>query len=253
MDSKVALIGNGEAGRAFDLAGTWRAFDLLADRTRHASLAEALATAEVIFSVVTADQALAAAQAASRHLAEGALFLDMNSVAPDTKRAAAQAIEAGGGCYLDVAVMSPVLPKRLATPLLVSGPHAGAALEVLGALGFSQVRAVGSEVGRASTIKMLRSVMVKGIEALTDEMMRAADAADVTHEVLTSLEASERDWDWFERAAYNLDRMAAHGARRAAEMEESANTLAALGIDPVMTRGTVVRQRNASAQKDFAA
>jgi hypothetical protein len=76
-------------------------------------------------------------------------------------------------------------------------------------------------------------------------MMKAAAAAGVTEEVLTSLDASERVQPWRDRAAYNLERMTNHGKRRAAEMEESAKTLASLGVDPVMTRSTIIRQRQA--------
>ncbi len=234
MESKVALVGYGEAGRAFDVAGTWRAFDLLPERSKTASLAEATLGAEGVISVVTADQALAAAQTAARHLEKAALFFDMNSVAPQTKRAAAQAIEAAGGRYVDVAVMSPVLPKRLATPLLVSGPHVEEALEALAALGFNDVRAVGGEVGRASTIKMLRSVMYKGMEALTAECLIACERAGVTEDVLASFGG-----DWAGGADYRLDRMMVHGLRRAAEMAESAKTLEGLGVEPLMARGTV--------------
>jgi hypothetical protein len=85
---------------------------------------------------------------------------------------------------------------------------------------------------------MVRSVMVKGVEALTAEMMLAAREAGVADAVLASLGG-----DWPQKADYNLDRMLLHGARRAAEMEEVAATLTELGIAPLMTRGTIVRQR----------
>jgi hypothetical protein len=93
--------------------------------------------------------------------------------------------------------------------------------------------------------------MVKVIEALTVEMMLAAEAAGVADEVLASLDASEKPRPWAQRAAYNLERMATHGHRRAAEMEESVRTLAALGVEPIMTAGTVRRQRE-QAGKPFA-
>ena len=98
---------------------------------------------------------------------------------------------------------------------------------------------------------MIRSVMVKGIEALTAEMMLAADAAGVTDEVLASLDASEKAQSWAARAAYNLERMTTHGLRRAAEMEESAKTLIGLGVEPVMTSGTVRRQRELAGRADL--
>jgi 3-hydroxyisobutyrate dehydrogenase-like beta-hydroxyacid dehydrogenase len=138
--------------------------------------------------------------------------------------------------------MAPVEPARLSVPLLVSGADADDAVPQLQAAGFTNVRGVGDSIGRASAIKMIRSVMVKGSEALTAEMMLAAQAAGVEAEVLSSLGAG-----WAAKAAYNLERMTTHGLRRAAEMEESVKTLTALGVDPVMTRGTVVRQREMAA------
>jgi 3-hydroxyisobutyrate dehydrogenase-like beta-hydroxyacid dehydrogenase len=234
----TGFIGFGEAGQAFADGKDLRAFDIDPVKTRSPSLAEVLDDARIVISVVTADQALTAAENAAQHIAAGALYCDMNSVAPDTKRAAAALIESAGAHYVDVAVMSPVLPARLAVPLLVSGPHAENGAAALRGLGFSNVRTVGDEIGRASAIKMIRSVMIKGVEALTAEMMLAARAADVEAEVLASLGD-----DWADKVDYNLERMTTHGHRRAAEMEESAKTLTALGIDPVMTHGTIIRQR----------
>ena len=52
---------------------------------------------------------------------------------------------------------------------------------------------------------------------------------------------------WAAKADYNLERMRTHGLRRAAEMEEVAKTLTALGVQPLMTNGTVIRQREMAA------
>lgn len=258
MTETVAFIGFGEAGQAFARDPRWSAavgscaFDVLTENfaTRGAQMAlyteigisacEALedASVPVMLSLVTADQALPVATDMARLIQPGALFLDLNSVAPQTKRAAAGRIDAAGGRYVDVAVMAPVHPAQLNVPLLVSGPHAEAGVAVLGALGFTRVRHVPGPVGRASSIKMIRSVIVKGIEALTAEAMLAADRADVVDEVLASLGG-----DWATKADYSLDRMMVHGTRRAAEMEEVVKTLVALGVEPAMTHGTVSRQR----------
>jgi 3-hydroxyisobutyrate dehydrogenase-like beta-hydroxyacid dehydrogenase len=89
-----ALIGFGEAGQAFAQGDGWRAFDIDPAKTRVATLAQALDGADIIVSVVTADQALIAAKQAAAIISIGTLFCDMNSVAPGTKQAAAQAIEA---------------------------------------------------------------------------------------------------------------------------------------------------------------
>lgn len=263
--NSVAFIGFGEAGQAFAggcgaaLTARARAYDVktgtaeareakLADYAAHGlaaceTLGEALDGAALVLSLVTADQAEAAARAAAAHIVPGALFCDMNSVAPDTKRASAALIEAAGGHYVDVAIMSPVYPARQAAPLLLSGPQAAGAADALAALGFANLRLVEGDVGRASAVKMIRSVMVKGLEALTTECVLAARRAGVYDEVIASLDASWPGARWGERADYNLDRMMVHGLRRAAEMEEVVKTLEALGTGAAMTRGTVERQR----------
>ncbi len=250
METTLAIIGYGEAGRTFATSAGWeeaaRVYDcaplaevMAADGVvACGSVAAAIADAPVVLSLVTADAALAVAQEAAPLLAEGALYCDMNSVAPDTKLAAAKAVHTAGGRYVDVAVMAPVNPARLAVPLLVSGPHAEAGATALAALGFTQIRVVGDDVGRASTIKMLRSVMYKGVEALTAECLVACEKAGVTDEVLASFGN-----DWSENADYRLDRMLVHGLRRAAEMAESAATLQSLGVAPMLTQGTVDWQR----------
>jgi 3-hydroxyisobutyrate dehydrogenase-like beta-hydroxyacid dehydrogenase len=258
MVQTLTLIGYGEAGRTFSRSAGWeaavRVFDAKSDdpQTRDAMLADygadgvtgaenpqgALDGSLAVLSLVTADQALAVAKNAAQHILPNAFYFDMNSVAPDTKRAAAKLIDARGGRYVDVAIMAPVNPARLSVPLLTSGPHAHDGVTVLAALGFTNTQVVAGDIGRASSIKMIRSVMIKGQEALTAEMMLTAEQAGVVDEVLKSL---GQGWDT--KAEYNLERMRTHGNRRAAEMEEVAKTLTALGIEPVMTNGTIKRQR----------
>lgn len=246
MKNTLALIGYGEAGRTFARAAGWqsqvRVYDLKPLEGLYAedgvigcaSLGSALKESAQAISVVTADQVLLAAQNAAPHLSPGTLYFDMNSVAPETKRKAAEAIEIAGGRYVDVAIMSPVSPARLAVPLLVSSPYSEDGKAALIALGFTNVRIVGDSVGRASTIKMLRSVMYKGVEALTAECLIACEKAGVTNEVLASFGN-----DWSEQADYRLDRMLVHGLRRSAEMNESSQTLLSLGVSPMLTEGTV--------------
>jgi 3-hydroxyisobutyrate dehydrogenase-like beta-hydroxyacid dehydrogenase len=238
MAENIVFIGYGEAGQAFANArSNPRVFDIDPARTNLPTLDQAVNGATILFSLVTADQALIVAQAVACHMSGGTLYCDMNSVAPETKIRAATVIETAGGRYVDIAIMSPVNPKRLATPLLISGPHAEAAVEALREYGFPDVSSVGVEIGRASTIKMLRSVMYKGVEALTAECLMACEKAGVTDEVLSSFGN-----DWSSGADYRLDRMMVHGLRRSAEMAEVVKTLKGLGVEPLMTQGTVERQ-----------
>lgn len=248
----LAFIGFGEAGQAF--AGSLQrpervtGFDL---KDRGAAMAAAgvvpgdraatLAGAAAVWCLVTADRAEAAAQECAPHLAPGTLWFDGNSCSPGTKARAAAVIEAAGGRYVDVAIMAPVHPLRAAAPLLVAGPHAGAAEAALLGLGMKP-RVMGEKVGQASTIKMLRSVMIKGIEALTAECVLGARRAGVEGAVLASLQASDPGFDWTGRSAYNLERMAVHGRRRAAEMREVAKTLVELDLPDRMAAATALWQ-----------
>ncbi len=253
---KIGMIGFGEAARAF--ASGWTrpdgariaAYDVkTADpynagqiaaacaefNVHHADAArQALSDAAIIFSLVTADQALPVARDAACWLKAGALYFDCNSCSPTAKISAAEAIEAAGGRYVDVAVMSPVHPARHLTPLLVSGPHAVAASAALESLGMKP-KSAGEKVGQASSIKMLRSVIIKGMEALTAEAMLAARRAGVENAVIASLQASDPGIDWARRSSYNLERMMVHGARRAAEMREVAATVRDLGLPDRMS------------------
>lgn len=254
---RIVMVGFGEAAEAFVAGwgaaaeGGVAAYDVKAEdpdaraailaraATRRVSCSAdpeaALADAQIAFCLVTADQAPAAAAACAPHLPERLLWLDGNSCAPGTKRRSAEIIERAGGRYVDLAIMAPVHPRLHKTPGLVAGPHAEAAIAALDGLGMNLAPA-GPRVGDASTIKMLRSVMIKGFEALSAECLLAARAAGVEASVLASLQASDPGWNWEQRGAYNLERMMVHGTRRAAEMQEVALTLRELGLPDRMTR-----------------
>jgi 3-hydroxyisobutyrate dehydrogenase-like beta-hydroxyacid dehydrogenase len=262
--TKVSFIGFGEAARAFStgfrqegMPLDLHAFDIKSTGTFAAEMQRAFddhvvmaaakcsdvcADTGLIFSLVTADQAANAAHAAAGVDISGAFFLDCNSCAPDTKRRSAEVINAAGGRYVDVAVMTPVHPRLHKTPCLLAGAHAKRARTELQKLGM-EVEIAGPLVGDASTRKMIRSVMIKGLEALTLECFLAARKAGVDGDILASLEAGFPGFDWQRRAPYMMERVATHGIRRAAEMEEVAQTLRDLGLAPHVTEGTVARQR----------
>jgi 3-hydroxyisobutyrate dehydrogenase-like beta-hydroxyacid dehydrogenase len=194
---------------------------------------------------VTAASSLEAARSVAPHLKGAPYYLDINSVSPGRKRDTAKLLGERAR-YIDVAVIAPIHPARHMTPLLIAGPHAEAISPLLKELEM-KLSVVGAETGRAAAIKMIRSVMIKGIEALTLECFLAAARASVLDEVTTSMKNNYPSLDWSKIAEYNLERMASHGERRAAEMEESAATLRELGIDPRMVEATVRDQRDMGA------
>lgn len=245
---RIGFLGYGEAGRAFHeglarpdlaviaydhaLSGKARGDMRAAMTERGAAVAESvgeLGHADWIFSAVTADQSLVAVADLAPHLRHGQLLIDINSVSPERKRATASLVARAGADYLDMAVMAPVHPHRHATPVLIAGPLAKPLLPKLTALGFC-AEIAGPTIGAATAIKMVRSLFVKGLEALTVETLLSAQASGCYDYVLASLSSSYPGLDWPDFAAYQFERTLRHGERRAAEMRESAETLAALGL-----------------------
>ena len=199
-----------------------------------ATMAKAVGGADLVFSAVTPDQAVIAATTAAPHLAPRTLYLDCNSCAPGAKRAAADIVETAGARYVDIAVMAPVHPALHKTPMLISGPHTDETIAALGKLAMNPQPVEGG-IGAAAAIKMIRSVMMKGLEALVLECVLAGRKAGVADTVLASLDASYPGFDWRKRAAYMLERVATHGVRRAGEMTEAARTVDELGLGGAMS------------------
>jgi 3-hydroxyisobutyrate dehydrogenase-like beta-hydroxyacid dehydrogenase len=269
---RVSFIGFGEAGQAIASglreAGIERiaAWDILFPSAEGARLraageksgvrlassaADAVAQTDIVIAAVTAASSLEAARSVAPHLSSNPYYLDINSVSPGRKQDTAKLLD-DKARYIDVAVVAAIHPKRHRTPLLVAGPHAEAAAPLLREMEM-ELKIVGDAVGGAAAIKMIRSVMIKGIEALTLECFLAAARAGVLDEVTASLKNNYPGLDWAKLSEYNLERMASHGERRAAEMEESAATLRELGLDPLMVEATVRRQREMGAMgKDDA-
>jgi len=257
---KLAFIGFGEAGQAFAQGlelqpGIASAYDIklnggdAGDEVRAAcdrfnveatsSPEGALTEADIVFCLVPTDQSVAGAEAGARHLKPGAIWLDGSSSSPGRKREAAALVDAQRGHYVDMAIMAPVHPQLHRTPVLLAGQEAGQTLPRLEVLGMN-ARLAGAEVGEASAIKMVRSVLIKGIEAVTAECMLAARRAGVEDAVLASLKRSDPQIDWAARSAYNLERMTTHGERRAAELREVVSTLDELGLPSRMAAATAL-------------
>lgn len=247
---KIAFIGFGEAARAFaatlsEAGGvTFSAFDILTAQGRDKSVREAAATlgvqvcgspaeaadgADWVFSAVTAADSLDAGQSVAKLLKPGQAFIDINSVSGGRKQETAAVVTAGGAAYLDMAVMAPVHPKGHRTPVLIAGPQVVGLGHRLGLMGFD-LQVVGEEIGAATTIKMLRSMFVKGLEAVTVQTLLAARAAGRFDEIYASLSTSFPGLGWPDFPKYLVERVTRHGVRRAAEMRESAVTMAELGF-----------------------
>jgi len=261
---KIAFIGFGEAGQTItrglrgEGANDIVCYDILFDDPadagylkkaaeslgveRAANHVEAVRGADIVFLAVTASSSLDAAKSCLPGLSPGQLFLDINSVSPGRKVETAAFVAATGAAYVDVAVMAPVAPYLHKVPCLIGGPGASALLPRARALGM-KMEIVADEVGQASAIKMFRSIMIKGLEALFVESMTAASEYKVEEKVLASLAVTFPALDWEKLSGYMIERVVSHGKRRAAEMREVAATLKEIGLEPVMATATAERQQ----------
>jgi 3-hydroxyisobutyrate dehydrogenase-like beta-hydroxyacid dehydrogenase len=233
----IALLGLGEAGSrlAADLAAAGvevRGFDPDAVRdapavSRFADPAAAVAGSDVVLSVNSAAAALGAAAAALPAVGRGAVYADLNTAAPGLKRALAALVAGIGARFADVALLGPVPARGLATPALASGPGARAFAEVLEPLGMP-VDVVSAEAGDAATLKLLRSVFMKGLAAAAVESHAAAEAAGHARWLEDQI-AGVIGRPLLERL---LEGSREHAARRVDELEAARELLLELGIEP---------------------
>ncbi|MBP1888189.1 NAD(P)-dependent oxidoreductase [Sinorhizobium mexicanum] len=200
-----------------------------------ASIQETTGGAAVVLSMVQGSAAPKVADSVAPYLQPGQIFIDLNSISPDAKQRVADAIFMGGvGACVEGAIMDAVKPRRHKVPILLAGPLAEEAADKLNAVGMV-CEAIGDRIGQACSVKMIRSVMMKGVEALILESMLAAETAGVTERILDSVNVTFAGLDWRKLTSHYLKRTHEHGLRRVSEMKESAMTLETLGMEPRMS------------------
>lgn len=260
---KLGFVGFGEA--AFHIAKGLReegvpriyAFDIHADdalrgakihaRAREievellGSSTELAAVADVLISAVTADQAVRAAEQTGPHLTARHLYADLNSISPKAKEQVAVAASANGAAFCEIAVMGPIPPYGHKAPLLLGASGSERFQSLFAPLGMRMEIVSTDQVGRAAAVKMFRSIVYKGIEALLFECILGAGQYGAEERVFASLKESIPGVDWKKLADYMVGRVVVHGERRAREMDEVAKTLEELGIEPIMASATARR------------
>ncbi|MFC3127304.1 DUF1932 domain-containing protein [Pseudoroseomonas globiformis] len=203
-----------------------------------AALAEA---SDIIIGVTPGSASVASAEALAPHLAERHVFIDIASATPRVKRAVEDALRGTGALVADGSIVG--TPRDgLALPILASGPAAEAARDALVPWGM-KIDAVGPDLGTASAIKILRSVLIKGIEGLTHEMMLGARRYGLGDQVLQSAAATLMKRPFTDFAGNLIATGVIHARRRSEEAAMAAEALADVGIEPIMTRSTAERLR----------
>jgi len=184
------------------------------------SLSDSVRSADLIISTVTALQALAAAEEAGNSLHNGCHWLDLNSVSPATKKTVSAVTVGKGALFTEGVAMDTVPSKGAQVPILLCGSESQSLSQRLNGKGFN-TKSVSQEPGAASTTKLLRSILIKGMQSLFAESMEAAGRVNMQEEVIASLQATYPELDWQKVAGYQLSHATLHAGRRAAEMREA--------------------------------
>jgi len=253
----IALVGLGEVGTVF-------AGELLARRVElrvasresvrasssakrlgiefESDIARAVSAADIVLLTITGDGLRDVVSKIAPVLREEAILADLTAAAPQEVISAAAMLGEGRARFVDVAIMGAVSLHGIRTPLLASGELATVFAARMNALGFSVSAREGSAVGDASSLKLLRSLFAKGLDALVLESMLAAEALGLRHDLVELLS------DFDQRPLRDhidmyLRTHLPHAPRRLVEMELAQTQLKSLRLPSLTTRATIDRYR----------
>lgn len=257
----IAIIGLGEVGRCYaealmradvpvllceaEPSRAARDLSARANLPLHPSVGAWLGEAGWVLSCVAGPQSSSVLREARRHLRPGAGFGDLTTSRPETKREAAREATEAGLHYVDIAVMGAMSLDGVRTPLLAAGEGAGAVRDLLAPLG-APVRVMQGAAGDAASLKMLRSVFTKGMEALAVELLMAAETQGVRAQLYEQL--SDIDRTSLPSFLETLVRThVVHAARRLREVEDAQAELAQQGVPSLVLNGAKARFRATTA------
>lgn len=201
------------------------------------SMEELVKQSDILISATSCAEAIETAEEALPYLREGQYYIDVNSAVPEIKRRVRDLVETSGARFVDGGIMGSPLNGWHKAPIVMSGPQAQFVVDALKRCGMN-IKNVGSEVGQASSLKILRSIFTKGLESLLIESLSSAYAYGVMEEVLSSIIhilTKEPLEDMFGRM---ICTDVVHAKRRALEVGAVADMLEAAGRDCTMSRAS---------------
>ena len=220
--------------------------DLIQQRARDAGVtlvrsnAELADASDLIVSVTPGASSLESADAFVPVLSARHTFVDFASATPKIKNTVAEKLAGSGALVGDASIEGTPL-HGYGLPILSSGPAGEQVRDRLVPWGMT-IQYMGPVLGTASAIKIIRSVTIKGIEALTDEMLLAARQYGIEDVVLASVSKTMAR-PWMDTVHSLTPSGVIHAKRRAEELEMSAEAVADAGVEPVMARAIAQRLR----------
>lgn len=202
------------------------------------SLEELVSQSDVVFGVVTGIACKEVVAQAAPHVRNGQLFVDLATKSPETAAQNSQVMAARGARYVDGAMLGPLIIQGYMVPTVASGDGAEEFERLFSPFGMD-IQVVQGPAGKASAIKMVRSIFMKGMAAITIEAFVAARLYDVQSEVLASVDDTLQASTTADMVGRFLRGTAIHAARRAHEMEDVVDLLGQTVVSPITARATL--------------
>ena len=249
---KIGFIGFGEVARTLsqrmkEMGGEIVVYDKFADRVKKRAeelkipliekMVELVHSCTLLLSTLWPDAALESAKEAAPFLSAGQIYCDLNSISPETTEEVQKVISPTGADFVKIGIMAGIPDRGFAVPLIAGGAKAKEVEEILSSLGLI-IRAISLDPKHPAAIKILRSICLKGLVAVTYEMLRGAEKYGVSDQILESASEVMSKASFKDILSNWIASTAIHARRRAKEMEEAIATLEKAGIDPVMSTGT---------------
>lgn len=249
---KIGFIGFGEVARALsqrmkEMGGEIVVYDKFPDRVKKKAeelkipllgkIEDLINSCNLILSTLWPDAALEVAKESAPFLSPSQIYCDLNSISPETTEEIQKVISPSGANFVKIGIMASIPDRGFAVPLIAGGTKAKEVEKIFSSLGLT-IRAISSDPKHPAAIKILRSVCLKGLVAVTYEMLRGAEKYGVSDQILESASEAMSKASFKDTLSNWLASTAIHARRRAKEMEEAIETLEKAGIDPVMSIGT---------------
>ena len=249
---KIGFIGFGEVARALsqrmkEMGGEIVVYDKFPDRVKKKAeelkipllgkIEDLINSCNLILSTLWPDAALEVAKESAPFLSPSQIYCDLNSISPETTEEIQKVISPSGANFVKIGIMASIPDRGFAVPLIAGGTKAKEVEKIFSSLGLT-IRAISSDPKHPAAIKILRSVCLKGLVAVTYEMLKGAEKYGVSDQILESASEAMSKASFKDTLSNWLASTAIHARRRAKEMEEAIETLEKAGIDPVMSIGT---------------
>jgi len=209
------------------------------------SLQEMLSQADVIISALPAKYSLDAVKEVLGYPVAAWLFVDVSTAKPEAKRIMEELFGEKEIRFADGAMLGPLPTYGHTVPVIASGSGAAAWTEMMTPFGM-KIERVEGPAGAASSIKLVRSVFMKGLEALLVETFLFAKKSGAENIVLESI-AETLKVPFQNTAQRMIAADLVHAERRAFEVGESMDLMKDLGIEPIMAEAIVKRLKKSAA------